>query len=70
MTADAIFIDIDAESRPFEAFNMAFTGRQRGRRNVFGKPGVREGECPADIGNDGCDVERGRAGDARFSGLA
>src|SRR5665213_3775507 len=66
----AVFIDIDAKSRTIDAVGMAVRGRDRLRGDVLGEREVRECEPPGDIGNDGGGVQRGRASDTGFAGLA
>jgi hypothetical protein len=70
VTANAIFINIDTEARPVEAVHMAFGGWERLGNDVFGEADMRERQAPGNIGNDGGNMQCGRAGNARFAGLA
>ena len=68
--AHPVLVDVDSQSRPIKDVHVASGGRNCGDRNIFGQPGMGERQRPADIGDDGCNVERRCTGDARFARLA
>src|SRR5215467_5925158 len=70
MPAHAIFVDIDAKAGAVETLSVAVGDRDRLRGNVRGESDMRQRQSPIYIGNDRCNVQCGRAGDARFSRLA
>src|SRR5262245_30702262 len=70
MPPDAGFIDIYTEARPLEDLHMTVGSRNWRSRNVLCQSGMRERQRPSDFRKDGSGMQCGRAGDARFAGLA
>src|SRR5664280_2359181 len=68
--AYAILVDVDAEARALDAVGVTFIGADRLRGHVLGEPTMRQRQPPGDVGDDGGDVQRCRAGDAGFASLA
>lgn len=64
VTTNSIFVNIDTEARLVEAVHMAFGCWERLGSDVFGKADMRERQAPGNIGNDGGNMQRGRAGNA------
>jgi hypothetical protein len=56
MAPHAILVDLDPEARPVEHVRAAAFSPNGVCHDIFGKPGVGQGEAPGDVRDDGRDM--------------
>src|SRR6202043_3127333 len=70
MTLHAVFIDIDAQPRAIQDISAAVADTDRTRRHILAQADISQCQSPGDLGDYRRNVQSGRAGDARLTGLA
>src|SRR6202023_636405 len=70
VAAKAVLVDIDAEARTVQDSGEAVVDADRPLGHVGGEPRMGEGQRPVDPRQHRRDMQGGRAGDTRLTGLA
>src|SRR6185312_6101922 len=67
---DTVFIHVDAKSGKVRKDRVALCDVKGSGYDILSQSGMREGQRPCNVWNDGCRMKRGGARNAAFSGLA